>query len=151
MAAGKLQRIAQRVRKAEAVHEAETKRHQPAPLEPGPDNIFDRHVYDGSRNQDLDQRRKPERIWRVAECRRGQRDGMGDRKRRHDADERTDAAHRNDQAQQKEQMINAVEQMADAHRDESRRRMPPGWVELHLTGVTKIQIRPLDTVGSDEA
>ena len=78
-----------------------------------------------TRDQRLDERRKPERVRREAERGRDQRDRVRDRERRDDDDQLRELPERNDETEQKEQVIGAAQDVLESQRDESPRRLIP--------------------------
>ena len=130
MIACELQRFAQRKRKTKAVYQPECKGDDPAALKLAADDIFQRHVDDGERDQQLDQRREPQRIGHKAEGGGDQRDGVRDGERRDDHHQRPPAAEGNNQAQQKQQMIDAFQNVPEAGNHEPPCRLMPARIEF---------------------
>ena len=64
MRAGELQRLAERERETESVHQAEGERDHPAALAQtlGSGDVLERHVDDRGGDGGFDERRKPERV-----------------------------------------------------------------------------------------
>jgi len=74
------------------MHKAEEERDDPAPPRTRDNNVLERHVEDGGRNQRLDERRKPQNGRRIIVGRADERDGVRHGERRDDRNERPHAA-----------------------------------------------------------
>ena len=136
--AGELQRLAQREREAEAVHQSRTRRRStPARAIGGAssgarvprDDVLERHVDDRDGDQRLDERRKPERVGArsyadaisVTECATVKDVTTTTSERK--------PPERDHQAEQEQQVIDAVEDVEEAVLDEPQRRLMPARVE----------------------
>ena len=108
------------------------KRDQRSPLEAGQDDIFERHVDDGDRNQRLDEQREPQGIRHEVVGRRDQRDRMRDRKRSDHHDERSEPTKRDDQAKKEQQVIGSVENVLKSQPNEAQRCLVPGRSSLTI-------------------
>ena len=100
----------------------------------GINNILQRHVDDGDRDQRLDQRREPEPVRHEAESRRYQRDRMPDGERGDDDHERPQPPERKHQAEQEQQVIDAFEDVPEARDDEAQCGLLPARIERTRPG-----------------
>ena len=132
-----MQRLAKRERKSESVNEAETESDHPSALDIAADNVFQGHVENRNGDERFDQRWKPQRVRTKIECRRNQRDRMRHRKRRDDRDERPPAAEWNHEAEEKQQVIGSIENVVEAHLDESRGGLVPPRIQPHQPRISQ--------------
>ncbi len=117
------------------MHEAETEGEQPAPFEAGADDVLEGHPHDRERDERFDQGLKPEGAGREPHRGRDQRDRMRGGERGDDHDERADAPERDDEAEHEEQMIEALEDVAEAEPDESEEGLVPARVQRYQARV----------------
>src|SRR6266550_6029198 len=115
--------------------EPESERDQPASLELGSDDVLERHIHDGERDQRFDQRRKPKRVWRESDRRRHEGDRVRDGERRHDGDEWPNLPERDDEAEDEQEMVDAVEDVREAELDEAQRGLMPSRIETDQAGI----------------
>ena len=144
--ARELQRLAERERKAEAVHEPESEREQPAFSRLRPDDVLERHVDDGERDEGLDERRKPERAGRDAESGGDERDRVRDREGSDDGDQAPQRPQRDDETEEEEEVVDPVEDVREAERHEAQRGLVPAGVEPHeprVADVLEDALRPV--------
>ena len=80
MRAGELHRLAQRERERETMYQSEAEGDDPTLVHACSDDVLQRHVDDGQRDEDLDERWKPESIRGESEHGRHEGDGMRDGK-----------------------------------------------------------------------
>ena len=128
------------------MHEPERERDDPPPLDFRADNVLERHVHDRQRDEHLDERREPEGIGCETARRRDERDGVRDGERRDDRDQRAQPPKRDHQAEHEQQVIEPVEYVLEAERDEAQRRLVPPRVEPHEPGVSQVlehSLRPV--------
>ena len=155
--AGELQGLPQGEREAEAVHQAEAERHQPAAPHRRPvagprgQDVLERHVHDGDRDEGLDQGREPEEVGRHAVRRGDERHGVRHREAGDDRHQRPEAAERDDQAEQEQQVVGAVEDVLVPRGDEAGRSLVPARIERHQAGIAAQLEGPLGPFRGDEA
>src|SRR5215831_16643862 len=124
------------------MHEAERESDDPAPRnvvselsQRRVDDVFERHVNDGDRDQCFDERREPEHVRDKPEGRGDQRNRMPDRERSDDDDERPQPPERDHQAAQEQQVVGAFENVPEAGLDKAQRGLVPTGIEAHETGI----------------
>ena len=98
-------------------------------------DVFQRHVKDGERDQCFDERREPERVWNKPERRGDQRNRMPDGECGDDDDKRPQPSERNHQAAQEQQVVGAVENVPEAGHDKTQRGLVPSGIEAHQAGI----------------
>src|SRR6266852_826902 len=131
MRSRELQRFPQGKRETKSVYQAAAEGHHPAALQTAAaNNVFKRHVNDGSRDERFDQRRKPKKIRCEIVGRGNQRDRMRDGERGDDGNERAKAAKRDHQAEQKQEMVGAVENVEKTQIHKPHGRLVPPRIEV---------------------
>jgi hypothetical protein len=137
MGSGELQRLAKSEGEAKSVHEAEPKRNHPSPLNfRYSNNVFKRHINDGSRDQCFDQRWKPERIRREVISGRDQRNRVRHRERGDHGNECTKSPERNYQTKKKQQVIGSIQNVKESQLDEPQSRLSPTRVKSNEARIT---------------
>ena len=129
--AGELERLAEGEGEAEAVDEAEAEGGGPATFLADAEDVLERHVDDGQRDQDLDQGGEPENARRQTGGGGDQGDRVGDRERGDDEDQLAELAERGDEADQKQQVVETAEDVFEAHRHEVEAGLCPVGIEPH--------------------
>src|SRR5262249_48766517 len=133
---GKLQRLPQRKRKTETVHQPKAKRDHPATLDAaGSNDIFQRHINDGSGDEDFNERGKPQEIRRKVVSRSNQRNGMRHGKRHDYRNQRAQPPERNYQTEEKQEMVRTVEDVEKTQVHKAQRGLMPTRIEAHQTRI----------------
>ena len=151
--AGELKGSSEKERKPEAVDKTESEGDDPPSTQVGADDVLERHVQDGDRDQRFDERWKPKRVGRVTERGCDQRGRMGDRERGDDHHQRSDLPERperDDETQKKQQVIGAFQDMEKAQLDEAESDLAPIRIERHPARVSGEIERTNDPVGWNE-
>ncbi len=99
------------------------------------DDVLERHVDDRRRDERLDERRKPQRVGREIERRGDERDRVRQREGRDHDQQRRQPAERDHEAEQEEQVIDAVQDMEKAQRDEASGGLVPAWIQADESGI----------------
>ncbi len=148
---GELQRLPEREREAEAVHQAEAERHQPATLRVLDGDVLERHVHDRRGDQRFDERREPERARGHVVGRGDERNRVRDGERRNHRDQPAKPAERDDQAEEKQQMVGAAQDMFEPHLHEPPGGLVPLRIQAHQPGIAFVLERADRAVRQDVA
>ncbi len=133
------------------MHEAKTEGDDPAARKTHGDDVLEGHIDDRDRDQRLDQGRKPLRVRRIVVGGGDQRDRMGNSESSYDRDQRAQPAERDDKTEQEQEVVGAVEDVAEAEFDEAESRLTPFRIEPDEARVAFELVGPYHTAGVQES